>query len=151
VNEVGAAKSEALLASGPVPALRTQYLEIKYRKPTPGGRSKVRSIRVHVPVALSFADFFSASRDFQNACLLLRGEFTNPIKGPWVNRVRIRVFISLACWPGGGQKSGGFDSGPVAKHTNSGANFRKHFLSDRSSGKSAAKFSGGGVGDGRWH
>jgi hypothetical protein len=70
----------------------------------PGGWSKVCSIRAHGPVPPSFADFFSASRDFQNACSLLRDEFTNPIKGPWVNRVRIRVFISLACWPRGAVK-----------------------------------------------
>ena len=62
----GGLNSPRCLDRGPASTLRTQNCEIKYKKPTPGGGSKVCNVRLLGPVPLPFGDFFRPG-EFQEA------------------------------------------------------------------------------------
>jgi hypothetical protein len=152
VNEVGAAKSEALLASGPVPALHTQYLEIEYRKPTPGGVVKSlqhQSARTGAPLIRRF--FFRVPRFSERLFAPPRRIHESNQGALGQPRSDSRIYFPRVLAPGGGQKSGRFRHRTGGQGHIFGRELPKIFFFSGVVQLFSPRNSPGGVGDGCWH
>lgn len=127
VSSRGASKSFQQGIYGPAPSLRTQEVEIKYKKPMPPGGGQKFSERLRsVPARVSCADFFSAPILFDNQTQSKKS------KKPGVSTWQRLQFDDLFSGrpPGGGRsKVRTFASRDrCARNTDNSANFRKLFF-----------------------
>src|SRR5258708_4759659 len=145
----GAVKTLRRRATGPVPTLRTQQVEIKYKKPTPGGRSKVRkSQRRRTGASLTQRFFFAGAR-FQPARRSPRADFAWQFKAPRRRARAISAFV-FPRPPGGRSKVRDLSiADRWVRHAYFVANLRKSFfaaLLGSTAQKKRREIQGGGVG-----
>ena len=149
VSSRGASKSFQQGICGPAPSLRTQEVEIKYKKPMPpGGRSKVfRAASLSTGPGLTRRFFFQANT-FQKSNAIKEIKETG--RFCLVGASNSGIYFQA---PGGRSKVWTFASRDrCARHTDNSANFGKLFLPPmRVPGikKFAAKLGRGGGGHAR--